>query len=107
MSKLTSNFDVSYNSLTGHIPKIALQYLTDMKDNLKLNHNQFSGTIPSEIGLMTKMTVSSTLEMYCLTKFCFECRAKVVQSIAFSVLVSVHERTLCVDLAHHSFYMYA
>lgn len=63
MTKLTSNFDLSYNSFSGHIPKVALQYLTNMKDNLLLNNNQLSGTIPSEIGLLTKMTVRGRREL--------------------------------------------
>jgi hypothetical protein len=95
MSKLTSNFDVSYNSLTGHIPKIALQYLTDMKDTFKLDHNQFSGTIPSEIGLLTKMTVNvrvkyDTPRVYVLQL----CKAEQRGTFCTYTHVSVHARSM-------------
>lgn len=55
--QLTS-FDISFNSLSGTIPKtISTWYYTI--DNIKMNNNMFVGSIPSTIGPLTKLTLMS------------------------------------------------
>jgi Leucine-rich repeat (LRR) protein len=51
---LTSNIrDLSNNQLTGRITK-SIQYLINLED-LKLNDNQLSGTIPQELAALPKL----------------------------------------------------
>lgn len=49
-----TNLDVADNSLTGALPEQALSTLTNL-EYLWLDHNQFSGTIPSDLSKLTRL----------------------------------------------------